>query len=300
MVTVGAEIANAYVQLRVWQAQYQVAKEHIASQLSVVKIAEARHEAGLASALDVAQARTVYYSTMSTLPGLENSIHTALNSLATLLGVYADALPASVVQPRALPDCHMIVSVGIPADLLRRRPDVVAAERNLAAASAAVGVAKREFLPTLAINGQITTSAHKADNLFKRQSIGYSIEPTLTWTVFNGFARRAGVAAAKAEMETVWATYNSTVMNAVTEADNAMWDYVASLRSMDAITDVVNESRRALQLSTDLYKSGNSSFTNVADAQMSFLQYANSLITSHGNALTALISLYRSLGGGWN
>ena len=299
MVSVGAEIASAYVQLRVWQAELIVANEHIASQERVVKIAEARHEAGLASALDVAQARTVYFSTVATIPGLENSINTALNSLATLLGIYADALPASVTSPRPLPDCNMIVATGIPADLLRRRPDVVAAERQMAAASAAVGVAKKEFLPSLSINGQITTSAHDGRDLFKRQSIGYSIAPSLTWTVFSGFSRRARVAEAKAELEVAWASYNSTVMGAVTEVDNAMSDYLASLHSMDLIANVVSESKKSLDLSTDLYKSGNSSFTNVADAQMSFLEYTNSLITAHGNALSALITLYRSLGGGW-
>lgn len=299
MVSIGAEIASTYIQLREYQTHLLLAREHIESQRRVVKIAEARHEAGLASALDVAQAKTVYYSTVATIPGLENSIKVSANSLATLLGIYAESLPASVTSFRQLPDCHVIMSAGIPADLLRRRPDLVAAERQLAAASAAVGVAKKEFLPTLSLTGQISTASHNGGDLFKKQSIGYSIAPTLTWTVFSGFARRAQVRSAKAEFEAAWASYNSAVMNAVTEVDNAMSEYISALKSMDATDQVVQESKKSLDLAVDLYKSGNSSFTNVADAQMSFLQYANSYISTKSQALSALIALYKSLGGGW-
>ncbi len=300
MVTVGSEIATSYIQLRTWQSQLAVANDHIKSQKRVVDIAVARHEAGLASALDVAQAKTVYFSTVATIPGLEQSIHTAINTIATLLGIYAHDLPSAVFVQAPLPDFHAVISTGIPADLLRRRPDVVAAEYQMAEASAAVGVAKKEFLPALTINGSISTAAHDVDDLFSGQSFGYTVAPTLTWTLFNGFARRADVADAKAQLEVAWSNYNSTVMNAITEVDNAMSDYITSLQSIESLEDVITESKTSLTLSTDLYKSGNSSFTNVADAQMNFLQYTNSLITAHGDALTALITLYKSLGGGWN
>lgn len=299
MVTVTTEIASTYIQLRVWQAQLAVANEHITSQKRVVAIAEARHEAGLTSALDVAQARTVYYSTVATIPGLENSIHSAVNSIAMLIGIYAHELPHAVVCPAPLPDCHAVIATGIPADLLRRRPDLIAAEYQLAEAAAAVGVARKEFMPSLTLNGSISTTAHNAGDLFTGESFGYSIAPSISWTLFDGFARRAGVASARAAMEAAWASYNSAVMNAVTEADNSMSQYLTSLRSIDFLSDVTRESKKALELSTELYKSGNSSFTNVADAQMSFLQYTNSLITEQGKALSALITLYKSIGGGW-
>ncbi|MCM1111234.1 MAG: TolC family protein [Clostridium sp.] len=299
-VSVAAEIATNYIDLRVAQAQLAVARDHIASQERVVKIAEARHETGLVSALDVAQARSVYYSTLSTVPSLENQIHTDLNAIATLLGIYADQLPASVRNGKRLPQCDSAIAIGIPADLLRRRPDLAEAEANLAATAAAVGIARKDFLPTLSLSAQAGTDAHRAGDLFTSRSFGFTVAPTLSWTLFSGFSRKAAVTEARAEMEAQIDSYNLTVMNAVTEVDNAMDSYNRATRTVEMLRDVVNESERSLKLSTDLYTSGNSDFTNVADAQISFLTYTNELISAEGNALTSLVNLYRSLGGGWD
>lgn len=299
MVSVASEIATTYIALRVAQAELLVAREHIESQGKIVAIAEARHETGLASALDVAQAKAVYYATISSVPQLQNTIHTSLNSIATLLGVYATDLPAAVVEPAALPAGTVVVATGVPADLLRRRPDLLEAEQNLAAAAAAVGIAKKDFLPTLSIDAQITTQAHDIDKLFTNKSYGWSVAPTLSWTLFSGFARREAVAEAKAQMEAAIDQYNLAVMTAVAETDNAMDNCERSRQAVKALEDVVAESAKALKLSTDLYKSGNSGFINVADGQLSLLSYTNQLITARGNVLTSLISLYRALGGGW-
>ena len=145
MLSVSAEIATTYIDYRVAQTQLAIAKSHSESQLKIVKIAEARHETGLASALDVAQARTVYSSTLSTIPPLESQIHTLRNSLALLLAEYASELPASLDSAQVLPFCPAVPAAGVPGDLMRRRPDIIAAEQNLAAAAAALGLAKRSF-----------------------------------------------------------------------------------------------------------------------------------------------------------
>lgn len=298
LLSVSAEIATTYFSYRVAQAQLAVALDHSSSQLKVVKIAEARHETGLASALDVAQAKTVYYSTLSTISPLRSQIHSLRNSLALLAGIPVESLPASLDTMASLPECAPIPLNGVPADILRQRPDIMESEQNIAAAAAALGVAKKDFLPTLSINGSIGTQSHDAGNLFKSGSLAYSIAPTLTWTVFNGFNRKYAVAEAKSQMEALIEEYHSTLQNAAIEVDNATYSYARSLETIADMNETEHQSREAYVLAVDLYKSGNSSFTNVADAQMSYLTYANQLITSRGNALTTLVSLYKALGGG--
>ncbi|MFI3240884.1 MAG: TolC family protein, partial [Bacteroidales bacterium] len=198
------------------------------------------------------------------------------------------------------PDYHAIVAVGVPLDLLRRRPDIKAAEYTLAAAAAAVGVAKNEFLPTLTISGSIGFDANDFDDLFKRSSLAYSVAPTLSWTIFDGLSRKHTIKSAKQQMEISINDYNNSVMTAYMEVDNAMIGYRYSLHSIEALKTVMVESNRALELSVELYKKGLSSFTNVADAQINSLEYSNSMITSQSKALLSLITLYQALGGGWD
>lgn len=300
MTTMCANIAKSYISLRMYQAEWEVAREHIESQSKIVKITEARHEAGLSSMLDVTQARTVFYSTQASIPGLENAIHTTINSLATLLGEYPDELYKTLSAVGPLPDHQQIVPIGVPAELLRRRPDIVEAECDLAQYAAALGIAKKDFLPSLSINGSVGTSAHKAGDLFKNQTLTYSIAPTLSWTLFDGMARRLGLITAREQMKAGIENYNLTVMSAVQEVDNSISTYVSTLRKIDVMEEVVDNSRKSLDLSLDLYKKGLNPFTDVVNAQLNTLSYQNSLIEAKGQALASLISLYEALGGGWD
>ncbi len=300
MTTMCANIAKSYISLRMYQAEWEVAREHIESQSKIVKITEARHEAGLSSMLDVTQARTVFYSTQASIPGLENAIHTTINSLATLLGEYPDELYKTLSAVGPLPDHQQIVPIGVPAELLRRRPDIVEAECDLAQYAAALGIAKKDFLPSLSINGSVGTSAHKAGDLFKNQTLTYSIAPTLSWTLFDGMARRSGLITAREQMKAGIENYNLTVMSAVQEVDNSISTYVSTLRKIDVMEEVVDNSRKSLDLSLDLYKKGLNPFTDVVNAQLNTLSYQNSLIEAKGQALASLISLYEALGGGWD
>lgn len=300
MLTLCANVATAYISLRTLQTQYFVATEHLSSQESVMDLTEVRFKSGLASMLDVAQARTIYYSTLSSLPTLLSAIDQNINSLAIMIGVYPSEIEKSLVNYKPLPDYHAIVAVGVPLDLLRRRPDIKAAEYTLAAAAAAVGVAKNEFLPTLTISGSIGFDANDFDDLFKRSSLAYSVAPTLSWTIFDGLSRKHTIKSAKQQMEISINDYNNSVMTAYMEVDNAMIGYRYSLHSIEALKTVMVESNRALELSVELYKKGLSSFTNVADAQINSLEYSNSMITSQSKALLSLITLYQALGGGWD
>lgn len=300
MVSLQAQMATYYINLRVYQAEMDVALEHSENQLQVVHITEARHKAGLASMLDVAQAKTVYYSTVASIPLLENSIRTTINSIAILLGQYPTELYEWLSEVKPLPNHLQLVATGVPLDLLSRRPDVVAARQNVSAAADALGIAKKDYLPTLTLNGSVGTSAHDVSNLFKNNSFTYTIAPTLSWTIFDGFARKSATATAKENMEIEIDNYNLTVMTAVEETDNAMSAYVHDLDYLNSIGEVVNQSEEAERLSLDLYKRGLSPFTNVVDAQLNVLEYQNSLIVAKGDALVSLVNLYKALGGGWN
>lgn len=298
-VSLEAQIADAYVTLRVKQAQIQVAKEHSASQLKVLKIAEARFETGLASMLDVDQARTVYYNTVAMIPMLESSIHTSINAIAVLLAENPENLYEVLSKPAALPSYIQMVASGVPADLLRRRPDVVQAEEQIGVYAAELGIAKKDYLPTLSINGSVGVAAHRPGDLFDGPAFTYSVAPTLSWTIFDGFARRHNIASARENMQMAIDNYNLTVMTAFQETDNALSTYFANVKYIKALDDLVSSSRDYDRLSIDQYKNGLAAFINVANAQMSYLSYQNTLIEAQGQALTALIDLYKALGGGW-
>ncbi|MDE6498258.1 MAG: efflux transporter outer membrane subunit [Muribaculaceae bacterium] len=301
MVSVCAQIASTYFDLRTAQQQLRVATDHIASQKHVVDITVARHEAGLASALDVAQARTVLYSTEASLPLLDTQIKNDINTLATLCGVYAaEIAPLLEAGTGEQPDCNRIIATGVPAELLRRRPDIVEAESQVAAAAAALGIARKDYLPTLSITGAVGTAAATPGLLFGNGSFTWSVAPTLSWTVFDGMARRAGVVSAREAMEEQVANYNATVHTAVQEVENAITTYVNDLKRISTLAEVVEQSHKSLELSVDQYKQGLSAFTNVVDAQMNFLEYTNSLVSARGDALVSLATLYRAMGGGVN
>lgn len=300
MLALVSNIASTYFQLRVWQAERIIADRHTERQLRVVRITEDRFDCGLGNMLEVTQAREVYYSTMSSIPVLENSINTAINSLAILVGVYPDRIHDCLAVPKSLPGSYVLVPVGLPADLLSRRPDVVQARQELASYAMALGIAKKDFLPTLTINGSVGTAAHDMKDMFDRASVSYSISPTLSWTLFNGLERKYNTAIAREQLQIGLDSYNLTVMTAVQEVENAMSSYRASLQHIKAIELLVEQSNKALELALDLYKNSLTQFSNVVDAQMNVLENENSLVVAHGRALSDIVTLHEAIGGGWS
>lgn len=299
MLSVETSMAQTYFNLRMYQEQLEVALAHIDGQERVVALTEARFEAGLVSALDVAQAKNVLLSTKSTIPRLKAMIESSLNSIAILMGIYPYQLPADLRVKAPMPSTDSFIEIGVPADMIRRRPDIISAQYQLEALAAQVGIAKKEFLPSLTISGNIGTSAHRPGDLFSSHSLTYSVSPQLSWTVFDGMARSYAVAEAKANLEAAVDSYNSTVMSAIVDVNNDLTLYSQLLEENQLLNDVCDQSRLTLNLAVDRYKLGLSDFTNVANAQMSLLEDINSLISSRGKALDTLVSLYEALGGGW-
>lgn len=299
LVALDAEIASAYIELLADKAQLALANEHAASQKHILDITETRFRTGLVSKLDVAQASTLYYSTIASIPMLEASIEAAYNSIAVLLGTDRDGLPSDIFSARDMPSNYDVPVLGAPVDLLRRRPDIVAAERSIDLAAAALGVARSAYLPSLSIAASVGTGAHAFGDLFSGPSFTYSIAPTLSWTLFDGFSRHAARLEAKMQLENEIDSYNLTVLTAVEEVRNAMARYSATLKYISNTDLVVENSAEAVRLSLDQYKQGLTDFYNVVEAQLNYLTYQNSLVTARAKALTALVDLYKALGGGF-
>lgn len=300
MVSLCAQIASTYIKLRMLQEQLAVANRHSENQMKIVDIAKARFETTLASKLDVAQALEVYYSTTASIPMLENSIHTTINALAVLTGIPFTEIDATLSVPATLPEYLQLINTGVPTNLLRRRPDIARAEMELAAYAAEIGIAKKDFLPTLTIEGSIGTSAHRIDGMFGKQTLTYSVAPALSWTIFDGLNRRYELANARETMMVGIDNYNLTILNAVQETDNAISTYYSNIHYVDAIGKVIEQTDEELRLAVDRYKNSLSPMSDVVTAQLHSLAAENELITAKGGALSALISLYEALGGGFD
>lgn len=299
MVALSANVATAYVNLRLYQQELIVAREHLAQQEKVEKMTEDRFECGLASMLDVTQARISVATTRATIPALEAMIDASINNLALLSGTMPQQLRPWLSTPAELPESGFGPAFGVPADLLRRRPDIVEAEAEVAQYAAQLGVAKKDFLPTLSISGSIGTSARNAGDLFTKESLTYEIAPTLSWTIFDGLARNYRTAEAKLQMESAIDNYNLAVLTAVQEVETYTSQYVAQLKTVGLENEVVVQCKKSLDLSIDLYKQGINPFSDVADAQMNYLANMNNLLTAKAKALSSLISVYQALGGGF-
>lgn len=299
MLSLQAGIVQTYIDLAVHTRQLEVAREHISRQGRTVEITEDRFKAGLESKLAVAQARTQWLSTQATVPPLEASIESDKNALAVLLGISRAQLPEALSNSIPFPPYNQLPPAGVPADLLRRRPDIVEAERNIHLAAAELGIARSAYLPSLSLTANIGTDAHRPGDLFSSPSFGWSVVPTLSWTVFDGFARRNAAAAARFAMEAAIDNYNNSVLAATEEVRNAMAMYIAAVKTISLEEQAVEASIEQTNLSLDLYKQGLTMFSNVVDAQLTYLTNQNSLITARGNALTALVELNKALGGGW-
>ena len=189
--------------------------------------------------------------------------------------------------------------MGAPLDLLTRRPDVVQAERSVEAAAASLGVSRDAYLPTLSLNASVGTQAHRIGDLFRNNSLTYTVAPTISWTIFDGLSRRYSTEAARERMEMEIDNYNMTVLTAVEEVRNAAHNHAATLQYISRIETVVKNSAEEVKLSVDLYTEGLTPFSNVVDAMLNYLTYQNTLVSAHGRAVNSLIDLYKALGGGW-
>ncbi len=299
MVSLIANVATTYFSLRQSLAQMQVIRWNVESQREIMEIVNSRYETGLASRLDVAQSRSVYYSTVAQIPAMQATIENYRNEMAVLLGVYPQELAGWLEEGYFLPEYIEPVTVGIPAELIRRRPDVRAAEREIEANAALLGATRRDWFPEIYINGSIGFASDRLSHLPRSKSLTWEIAPTITWNIFSGGERVNATREARATLDQSIIAYNSTMLNAVQEVENAMSQYTSSVEQIVSLREAVNYNRETLTLSLELYKQGLTQFQNVLDAQRALLNYQNYLVQAHGLSLIYLVQLYEALGGGW-
>lgn len=298
-VSLCAQVASAYINLRELQQELQVVTHNCRTQQEVLKITEVRYNTGLVSKLDVAQAKSVYFSTKASIPQLEAEVSQYINALAILLGTYPQMLRPALQKSGKLPDYMEPVGVGIPADLLLRRPDVRQAERQVNAQAALLGASKSDWLPQVFLKGSVGYAARDMKDFTRRRSMTFEIAPTLSWTLFSGTKLLNATRQARAALDEAVHNFNQTVLTAVQETDNAMNNYRNSIKQIVALREVRNQGQETLKLSLELYKQGLSPFQNVLDALRSLLTYENQLTQAEGNSLLYLVSLYQALGGGY-
>ena len=299
MVSMAAEVASAYINLRELQQELEVVNKNVASQEEVLKITEVRYNTGLVAKLDVAQAKSVLYSTKASIPQLEAGINQYITTLAVLLGMYPQEIRPVLEITGTLPDYMEPIGVGMPVDLLLRRPDIRGAERSVNAQAALLGASKSDWLPKVFLKGSFGYAARDLNDLVKSKSMTYEIAPSLSWTFFSGGHLINATRLAKAQLDESINQFNQTVLTAVQETDNAMNSYRNSIKQIVALREVRNQGVETLKLSLELYKQGLSPFQNVLDAQRSLLSYENQLVQAQGSSLLQLINLYKALGGGW-
>ena len=293
-----AQVATVYFNLRSYQPQLIVANQNIASEKNILDITIARYESGLGTQLDVSQAKSVYYNTLATIPRLDAYITQCVNNLAILLGTYPSNLKDSFNDISELPSIRHIVNVGIPADVIRNRPDVRQAELNIEAQAASIGATKADFYPKFKITGSFGYLSHDLDEFFNNESMMFQLTPSISWNLFSGMEVRKSVQMAEISLDESIDNYNNVILNAIQEVETEMSNYANALKTIEMGQQVVEQGNKTLELSIDLYKRGLGTFTNVLDAQRTVLSDQNYLVNAWNSALLALVRLYTALGGG--
>ena len=241
MVSLASEVASAYINLRELQQELEVVNKNVASQEEVLKITEVRYNTGLVAKLDVAQAKSVLYSTKASIPQLEAGINQYITTLAVLLGMYPQEIRPVLETTGTLPDYMEPIGVGMPVDLLLRRPDVRSAERSVNAQAALLGASKSDWLPKIFLKGSFGYAARDLNDLVKSKSMTYEIAPSLSWTIFSGGQLVNATRLAKAQLDESINQFNQTVLTAVQETDNAMNSYRNSIKQIVALREVRNQ-----------------------------------------------------------
>ena len=299
MVSLVANVATTYFSLRQSLAEMWVLRENAASQREILNITISRYDSGLASKLDVAQARSVYQSTLAQIPAMQATIASYSNAMAVLLGTFPEELDGWLNEGYALPTYIAPIGVGIPAQLLRRRPDIRAAEKQVEANAALLGATKRDWFPQLLISGSIGFASGEMKSLFRSKSFTWEIAPTIKWNIFGGNDRVNATREARATLDGSILDFNEKMLTALQEVESAMSGYENSITQIVALREAVNQNEKTLDLSLELYKQGLTPFQNVLDAQRSLLTYENYLVQAQGGSLIYLVQLYEALGGGW-
>jgi outer membrane protein, multidrug efflux system len=299
LLTLRAEIARNYMELRGAQQRLKVAHEDLGLQQDTLGLTQSRFGAGLTSNLDVLRAEAEVASTQARIPTLEAEARGAIYRIGALLGQPPEALRARLDAPASVPAKVVDVPVGLPSDLLRRRPDVRAAERRIAAANAKIGVATADLYPHFYLTGLAGLESLNSGSLFDASSRYLMIGPTVNWTVFDAGRIRFRIKAEEARTAEASAVYERAVLDALRDVETALVTYARSQVRHRELVDEAAADRKAVVLAQDLYTQGVEDFLPVLDAERSLSAVDDELAQSDRDTALALVSLYKALGGGW-
>jgi len=298
-VTLAGQVADTYLGLRSLQQQLAVAEAERARQQELLAMIQARARAGFTTELDVAQQQTLVDSSAAPLPGLGSEIRARIHALGVLVGDAPDALAGELAAPAALPPVPPQIPVGLPSDLLRRRPDLRAAERQLAAATAEIGAATAELYPSISLTGAFSFVSTALKNLLSLSSRQYSGDAALRWPLLDGGRIRANIAVTKEQRAQAALTYRKTVLAALRDVEDALGFYAGEQQRNRALRRARDSGRAAVAVTQRQYQAGLADFSNVLNAQAALLNAENQLAQSDGAIDHDLVVLYEALGGGW-
>jgi len=297
LVLLRAQVAETYFSLRTTQARLHVARENAEQQKRNFEITEKLFNSGQQAELDLQQAKTQYLGTLSTIPNFEDQLQRTRNALAVLIGQPPGALPQLMEYQGLIPLVDRAVLQDVPANLLLRRPDVRAAELNVAAQSALVGVAVTDFYPSLTLLGSIVWSADTLSGTSRNLDLIGG--PSLRWNLFDHGQISNNVRVQDARLQQLIEAYRDKVRQAAREADDAAYGLIKSLERERILGEAETAAKRSLVLASAQYREGYSDFQRVLDAQRALLEQQDNYLVARSNAVSNAIALYKALGGGW-
>lgn len=300
-VSVAAEVARNYFELRGAERRYAVAVANRDNQKEAVRITRVRYELGAGTELDLASARAQLAATEATLPPLIAAAHAAEHRLAVLLGIRPGTLevPESEGGNPVSDSLSEPLAVGSPEALMRRRPDIRVAERQLAAATARIGVATADLFPQLSVSGFVGFVTGEASQLGESASEAWSVTPTLSWAAFDLGSVRARLRAAEAQADGALAFYEQTVLRALEETENAFVGYAQNQARLAALVEQAAASGRAAELARIRYREGAIEFLRLLDAERTLLEAEDAVARAETDLNTSVVAIYKALGGGW-
>ena len=293
------DVAKAYIDLRTAQARLEVGDGAVARYRDTLALTQARSRAGLVGETDVFKARGSLAGAEANLPSLRSAAAEARHKLAVLMARPPAELDGWLNVRQAMPRFQGQIDAGIPADLLRRRPDVVKAERKLAAATARIGVAQANLLPAITLTGNIGASQTNIGGVSVGVPGTWSIGPSISLPIFNAGKLNAQTDAAVAQTNQAAGAYRAAVLTALQDVENGFANYRADRQKVDRLAGAVSDYANALRLAKDLYARGLTSFLDVLEAEQSLYSNQDSLVSAKGQVLKDIVAIFKALGGGW-
>ncbi len=303
LVALTAEVARTYAMIRTYEVLIGQAQENVRLQDDGLRITESRFRNGVAPELDVTQATTLLESTRASVPQLQISLQQTRNALSTLLGQPTGTVDGLLSGPQEIPSAPPTINVSVPADMLRRRPDIRSAQLTAAAQCARIGVAKADLYPSFSLVGTVglgaVSSGFASHNLLSGQSFFYSVGPQVNWPFFNYGRIENNVRVQDARLQQLLVDYRNTVLKAAQEVEDALVSFLNSQQAVGYEENSVKSAARSVEISIAAYQQGAVDYQRVLDAQRSLLEQENALTQARSAVATGLIALYKALGGGW-